>query len=55
MHKNRPEGKCKLQNSNRAIEECMGVGGTAQWEDSSTPSLGDRNMLQTAYILLNFL
>lgn len=55
MLKSRPQGKYESQNGNRNLEECTSVCEREQWEDSYTLSLDGQNMLQTAYILLNFL
>lgn len=49
MHKKKLGGKCKSQDSNRYLEECMSVGGNAQWTILS-PS--DINMLYMSVIVV---
>lgn len=45
----------KITKVNMDLEECMNVGGNIQWDESSTISLGGRNILRTAYMCLNLL
>lgn len=45
MHKKRLEDKCRSQNGDRYLEECMSVGGNAQWKKRSIFSPHGINML----------